>query len=143
MTRLTDLEIEQLKADKKLIVNYLKAVQRIHNLLETIKQQKKGIDRLRRKVEYYRQTTNDLMTLIQKSDNYDILYKEIPKDYDGPKEFPLKTELEMVKKERDHFKNKAIDLAVSLSFANQRLSVLEGTMKTTGNIRNEVEEPRQ
>ena len=75
MTRLTDLEIEQLKADKKLIVNYLKAVQRIHNLLETNKQQKKGIDRLRRKVEYYRQTTNNLMNLIQKSDNYDILYK--------------------------------------------------------------------
>ena len=75
MTRLTDLEIEQLKADKKLIVNYLKAIQRIHNLIETNKQQKKGIDRLRRKVEYYRQTTNNLMKLIQKSDNDDILYK--------------------------------------------------------------------
>ena len=75
MTRLTDLEIEQLKADKKLIANYLRAIQRIHNLIETNKQQKKGIDRLRRKVEYYRQTTNNLMNLIQKSDNDDILYK--------------------------------------------------------------------
>ena len=43
MTRLTDLEIEQLKADKKLIVNYLKAVQRIHNLLETNKQQRRAL----------------------------------------------------------------------------------------------------
>lgn len=143
MLNLSEIQIAQLKADKRLTDNYLMALTRIQNLIETNKQQKKGIDRLRRKVEYYRQTTNDLMTLIQKSDNYDILYKEIPKDYDGPKEFPLKTGLEMVKKERDHFKNKAIDLAVSLSFANQRLSVLEGTMKTTGNIRNEVEEPRQ
>jgi cell division septum initiation protein DivIVA len=129
MTRLTDLEIEQLKADKKLIVNYLKAVQRIHNLLETNKQQKKGIDRLRRKVEYYRQTTNNLMNLIQKSDNYDILYKEIPKDYDGPKEFPLKTELEMVKRERDALKSKLL--------YRSAISAL------TNNIRNGVEAPRQ
>jgi cell division septum initiation protein DivIVA len=129
MTRLTDLEIEQLKADKKLIVNYLKAVQRIHNLLETNKQQKKGIDRLRRKVEYYRQTTNNLMNLIQKSDNYDILYKEIPKDYDGPKEFPLKAELEMVKRERDALKSKLL--------YRSAISAL------TNNIRNGVEAPRQ
>lgn len=129
MTRLTDLEIEQLKADKKLIVNYLKAVQRIHNLLETNKQQKKGIDRLRRKVEYYRQTTNNLMNLIQKSDNYDILYKEIPKDYDGPKEFPLKTELEIVKRERDALKSKLL--------YRSAISAL------TSNIRNEVEAPLQ
>lgn len=129
MTRLTDLEIEQLKADKKLIVNYLKAVQRIHNLLETNKQQKKGIDRLRRKVEYYRQTTNNLMNLIQKSDNYDILYKEIPKDYDGPKETPLKTELETVKRERDALKSKLL--------YRSAISAL------TNNIRNGVEAPRQ
>lgn len=129
MTRLTDLEIEQLKADKKLIVNYLKAVQRIHNLLETNKQQKKGIDRLRRKVEYYRQTTNNLMNLIQKSDNYDILYKEIPKDYDGPKETPLKTELEIVKRERDALKSKLL--------YRSAISAL------TSNIRNEVEAPQQ
>ena len=84
------------------------------------------------------------MNLIQKSDNYDILYKEIPKDYDGPKPTPPPvTEIEMLKKERDHFKNRAISLAVSLSFANQRLSALEGTMKTTDNIRNEVEAPQQ
>lgn len=89
---------------------------------EANRQQKKGIDRLRRKVEYYRQTTTNLMDLIQKSDNYDILYKEM-------------------KKERDHFKNRAISLAVSSSFANQRLSVLESMMKTTVNIRNEVEAP--
>ena len=75
MLRLTDLELAQVKADKKLLVDYLKAVQRIQNLIETNKQQKKGIDRLRKKVEYYRQTTNNLMNLIQKSDNYDILYK--------------------------------------------------------------------
>lgn len=143
MLNLSEIQIAQLKADKRLTDNYLKAVQRIHNLLETNKQQKKGIDRLRRKVEYYRQTTNDLMTLIQKSDNYDILYKGLPESYDGPKQPPRETEVEVLKKERDHFKNKAIDLAVSLSFANQRLSVLEGTMKTTGNIRSEVEEPRQ
>lgn len=129
MTRLTDLEIEQLKADKKLIVNYLKAVQRIHNLLETNKQQKKGIDRLRRKVEYYRQTTNNLMNLIQKSDNYDILYKEIPKDYDGPKEFPLKTELEIVKRERDALKSKLLYRSAIRALTN--------------NIRNGVEAPRQ
>ena len=109
---------------------------------EANRQQKKGIDRLRRKVEYYRQTTDNLMNLIQKSDNYDILYKEIPKDYDGPKPTPpLVTEIEMLKKERDHFKNRAISLAVSSSFANQRLSVLESMMKTTVNIRNEVEAP--
>lgn len=143
MLNLSEIQIAQLKADKRLTDNYLMALTRIQNLIETNKQQKKGIDRLRRKVEYYRQTTNDLMTLIQKSDNYDILYKEIPKSYDGPKQPPRETEVELLKKERDHFKNKAIGLAVSLSFANQRLSVLEGTMKTTGNIRNEVEEPRQ
>jgi len=102
---------------------------------EANRQQKKGIDRLRRKVEYYRQTTDNLMNLIQKSDNYDILYKEIPKDYDGPKPTPPPvTEIEMLKKERDHFKNRAISLAVSLSFANQRLSALEGTMKTTDDV---------
>lgn len=109
---------------------------------EANRQQKKGIDRLRKKVEYYRQTTTNLMDLIQKSDNYDILYKGIPKDYDGPKSTPpLVTEIEMLKKERDHFKNRAISLAVSSSFANQRLSVLESMMKTTVNIRNEVEAP--
>lgn len=109
---------------------------------EANRQQRKGIDRLRRKVEYYRQTTTNLMDLIQKSDNYDILYKGIPRDYDGPKDTPpLVTEIEMLKKERDHFKNRAISLAVSSSFANQRLSVLESMMKTTVNIRNEVEAP--
>ena len=96
---------------------------------EANRQQKKGIDRLRRKVEYYRQTTDNLMNLIQKSDNYDILYKEIPKDYDGPKETPLKTELEIVKRERDALKSKLL--------YRSAISAL------TNNIRNGVEAPRQ
>lgn len=85
MLNLSEIQIAQLKADKRLTDNYLKAVQRIHNLLETNKQQKKGIDRLRRKVEYYRQTTNGLVTLIQKSPCPEILFGNADRKYDGPK----------------------------------------------------------
>lgn len=53
--------------------------------VETNRQQRKGLDRLRRKVEYYRRTTNGLVTLIQKSPCPEILFGNADRKYDGPK----------------------------------------------------------
>ena len=74
MTMTTDWQSKY----QNLLAVYLRQV-------ETNRQQRKGLDRLRRKVEYYRQTTNGLVTLIQKSPCPEILFGNADRKYDGPK----------------------------------------------------------
>lgn len=112
--RLTDVEVELLRSNKKLILSYCNATAKINNLVETNRQQKKGIDRLRRKVAYYRQSCQDLMNTVQKSGYYDILYRSIPDTYTGPKPIPpAEAEIEALRKELDKYKQRAAELAVA------------------------------
>lgn len=126
-TNLSEIEIELLRKNKQLIGDYARlsyqnqALQdRISSLTLALQAAHKGIARIKKKADYHRTAANDIITLIQKSDYAHTLFKQLPASYDGPKpEYERGKSLDEyreMERQRDHFRNRAMKLAVEMSF---------------------------
>lgn len=125
-SKLSEPEVHALRGEKQFAGSYARAVfqcerlkERIASLTLALQSAHKGIARLNKKVEYHRAATEGIIAALEHHDHAHILFKGLPKSYDGPKpgyerEKNFEDYKEMVS-QRDYYKNKAMDLAVAMS----------------------------